>query len=91
MTRPKRPFNPASCPGCQVDPQDLGEIKGKLDMIHEAQKTMAQSHGAKLDALDGRMRKVETRSAVFSSGLGAAAGLTMAICVEFVRNALRRS
>lgn len=87
MTRPKRPFNPASCPGCQVDPQDLGEIKGKLDMIHEAQK----SHGNKLDALDGRMRKVETRSAVFSSGLGAAAGLTMAICVEFVRNALRRS
>jgi len=91
MTRQKRPFNPATCSGCQVNPQDLGEIKGKLDMIHDTQKTMAESHGKKLDALDTRMRKVENRTAVLSSGLGAAAGLTVAVCMEFVRNALRRS
>ena len=87
MTRPKRQPAPTSCPGCQVDPQTLGEIKGKLDMIHETQ----QSHGQKLDAMDTRLRKVETRTAVTSSGLGAAAGLLMSIGVEIVRNLFRRS
>lgn len=87
MTRPKRQAIPPSCPGCQMNPQDLGEIKGTLNMIHETQKT----HGAKLDALDTRLRHVETRSAVTSSGLGAAAGLLMATGVELVRSLLRRT
>lgn len=87
MTRTKRPASSANCSGCSVNPQDLGEIKGKLDMVLDNQKV----HGTRLEAMDGRLRKVETKTAVVSSGLGAAAGLTMAICVEFVRNALRRS
>lgn len=87
MTRAKRQAAPSSCPGCQVDPQTLGEIKGKLDMIREAQT----DHGKKLDALDGRLRTVENKSATFSAGMGAVAGLLMATCVELVRNVLRRS
>lgn len=87
MTRPKRQPIVASCPGCQVNPQDLGEIKGTLKMIHETQT----DHGKKLDALDGRLRAVENKSATFSAGMGAAAGLLMATCVELVRNVLRRS
>lgn len=62
--------------------QLLGEMKGKLDMIHEAQL----AHGAKLDVLDTRLRKTENRTAV----MGAAAGLCMAVCVEFVKGILRR-
>ena len=44
MTRRKT----AACPGCQLDPMLLGEIRGKLDLIHDGQK----SQGAKLDALE---------------------------------------
>jgi hypothetical protein len=71
-----------ACPG-DCGEQLLGEMKGKLDMIHEAQL----SHGAKLDALDARLRTTENRTAV----LGATAGLCMAVCVEFVKGILRRS
>jgi len=81
MTR-RRAQAPASCPG-GCSQQLLGEMKGKLDMIHETQK----AHGAKLDALDTRLRKTENRTAV----MGAAAGLCMAVCVEFVKSILRRS
>ena len=88
MTRSRRQPAPAPlCSGCQVDPQALGQVQGKLDLLIDGQK----AHGAKLEAMDGRLRKVETRTAVTSSGLGAAAGLIMATCVELVRNALRRS
>lgn len=77
MTRRRTPPTPGS------SEQLLGEMKGKLDMIHEAQI----AHGAKLDALDARLRQTENRTAV----TGAAAGLCMAVCVEFVKGILRRS
>ena len=83
MTRRRTPLLPRPvCPGGR-DEQVLGEMKGKLDMIHEAQVT----HGQKLDALDSRLRKTENRTAT----MGAAAGLCMAICVEFVKSILRRN
>jgi len=83
MTR--RRVVPFPRPICQEGCGDqlLGEMKGKLDMIHEAQI----SHGAKLDALDGRLRRTENRTAV----MGATAGLCMAVCVEFVKGILRRN
>lgn len=75
---PPRPLCPQGC-----SDQLLGEMKGKLDMIHEAQI----AHGRKLDAMDARLRKTENRTAV----MGAAAGLCMTVCVEFVKGILRRS
>jgi len=79
MSRHRMPSTARNAGGSE---QLLGEMKGKLDMIHETQI----AHGAKLDALDTRLRKTENRTAV----TGAAAGLCMAVCVEFVKGILRR-
>jgi len=73
MNRRKSP-PPGLCPGCQYDPQLSGEIKGKLDMIHEGVK----GHAARLDGLDARLRSVENKGAV----AGAVAGLLMAVGVN---------
>jgi len=79
--RSRLPSHP--CSGCALDSQLLGEVKGKLDMIHEAQK----AQGTKLDAIEVRMRKTENRTAA----LGGAAGLCMALCTEFIKTILRRT
>lgn len=75
------PPRPLCTEGCGE--QLLGEMKGKLDMIHETQI----AHGRKLDTLDTRLRQTENRTAA----MGAAAGLCMAVCVEFVKGILRRN
>ena len=82
MTR-RKPIPSNFCPGCQLDPTLLGEVRGKLDMIHETQQT----HGRKLDAMDVRMRKNENRMAA----IGGAAGLIVSIGIEFAKSAFRRS
>ncbi|NOR70008.1 MAG: hypothetical protein GQ532_10010, partial [Methylomarinum sp.] len=48
----------------------LGELKGKMDMMLENQK----SHGKKIDALDSRLGKVEIKAAtngMFAGGIAA--------------------
>ena len=82
--RPSPPTCPQTC-GC--DPLLLGRIEGTLSQVLQNQ----EHHGAKLEAVDARLRGVETKTAVFSAGMGAAAGLLMAVCVESVRGILRRS
>lgn len=71
MTSP-RPRRAPACPGCNE--LLLGEIKGTLDMVRQDQ----QRHGAKLEALDGRLRSVENRSAV----AGAVGGALMAVGIN---------
>lgn len=56
----------------------LGEIKGKLDMVIANQET----HGAKLDSMDGRLHKVEAKSAAFGAGAGALVSVGLAILIE---------
>lgn len=68
--RPRR--KPAAA--CSCDPQLLGEIKGKLDMIHEGQKT----HGQQLEGLDARIRSQENKGAI----AGAVGGLLVALGVS---------
>jgi hypothetical protein len=77
----RRRMQTAASPQASTD-RLLGEMKGQLDMIHEAQL----AHGTKLDTLDTRLRHTENRTAV----MGAAAGLCVAVCVEFVKGILRR-
>lgn len=87
MTR-VRAKSTAQSTGCRGGCNELllGRIDGKVDALLDNQK----AHGAQLLALDTRLRRVETRSAVISAGLGAAAGVVMALCTEFVKGILTR-
>lgn len=69
--RPRR--KPA--PACSCDPQLLGEIKGKLELIHEGQK----EHGKQLTSMDARLRTQENKGAI----AGAVGGALMALGVSF--------
>jgi hypothetical protein len=62
----------------------LGEIKGKLDMVISNQK----AHGEKLDSVDGRLRKVEARSAMLGAGAGAMVSVGVAIMIEKGKRAI---
>jgi hypothetical protein len=55
----------------------VGEIKGKLDMIHEAQR----EHGQKLESFDARLRAVETKGAL----AGAAAAVFMTLGLDILK------
>jgi hypothetical protein len=55
----------------------VGEIKGKLDMIHEAQR----EHGQKLESFDARLRSVETKGAL----AGAAAAVFMTLGLDILK------
>lgn len=58
--------------------QLLGEIKGKLDLVilnqGEANK--------KLDVMDGRLRRVETRSAITGAASGGLVSVGIALMIE---------
>lgn len=56
----------------------LGEIKGKLDLVIGNQ----DAHATKLDGLDTRLRKVETRAAVGGALSGGLVSVGVAIMVE---------
>ncbi len=58
----------------------LGEIKGRLDHIQSDQEVLIQ----KIDAMDGRLRKVETRSALN----GAVSGGVVAVGLALIKNML---
>jgi len=75
MTEPRR--RKPTAPTCGCDPQLLGEIKGKLDMIHEGQ----QAHATQLNAMDGRLRSVETKGAL----AGAAAAMFMTLGLDLLK------
>lgn len=56
----------------------LGEIKGKLDLVIGNQ--VAQ--GEKLDGLDNRLRKVETRAAMNGAVSGGLVSVGVALLIE---------
>ncbi|AFL76220.1 hypothetical protein [Thiocystis violascens] len=58
----------------------LGEIKGRLDHIQNDQVVLIR----KIDAIDGRLRTVETRSAIN----GAVTGGVMAVGIALIKSAL---
>lgn len=61
----------------------IGRLEGKLDGIAETQK----KHDKRFDQLDTRIRRQET----FAAGLGAVAGLVIAIGVESVKSMFRKN
>ena len=58
--------------------RSLGQIEGRLKGIESTQSM----HTGKLDGIDGRLRKVETRAA----GTGALAGGIVAVGVQLLVN-----
>ena len=56
----------------------LGEIKGKLDMVI----TNQQEHGAKIESIDNRLHRVESKSAMLGAGAGALVSVGLAILIE---------
>ncbi len=56
----------------------LGEIKGKLDLVISNQDTQ----GAKLDGLDSRLRKVETKAAGYGAVAGGMVAVGVALLIE---------
>jgi hypothetical protein len=64
---------------CQTCSQGkaLGRLEGKMDAVLSLQ----EAHGAKIDALDTRLRSVENRSAI----AGAAAALMVTLGLDLVR------
>lgn len=63
--------------------RDLGEIKGKLDMILEGQKTLA----GRQESMDTRLRQVENRSAI----MGAAGAILVTVGLELGRFILKKA
>ncbi|TYP84721.1 MULTISPECIES: hypothetical protein [Nitrosomonas] len=56
----------------------LGEIKGKLDLMIERQ----DESNARLDKLDNRLRKVETKSAINGAISGGLVSVGVALMIE---------
>lgn len=56
----------------------LGEIKGKLDMVI----TNQEAHGAKIESIDSRLHRVESKSAMLGAGAGALVSVGLAILIE---------
>lgn len=56
----------------------LGEIKGKLDLVIANQ----DAQGTKLDGLDTRLRKVETRAALNGAVSGGLVSIGVALMIE---------
>lgn len=58
--------------------QLLGEIKGKLDLVILNQRETNN----KLGAMDGRLRRVETRSAITGAVSGGLVSVGIALMIE---------
>jgi hypothetical protein len=56
----------------------LGEIKGKLDLVIERQ----DEGNTRLDKLDNRLRKVETKSAINGAISGGLVSVGVALMIE---------
>jgi len=56
----------------------LGKIEGKLDMVISNQ----DRHSEKMDGMDGRLRHVETRSALVSAGAASIISVGIALAIE---------
>lgn len=56
----------------------LGKIEGKLDMVIANQETQ----GEKIDVMDTRLRKVETKSTMLGAGAGALVSVGVALMIE---------
>lgn len=63
----------------------LGEIKGLVQGLKDGQDQQAKrldAVGSRLDGMDERLRKVETKSAVFGALSGGAMSIGMALIIE---------
>lgn len=56
----------------------LGKIEGKLDMVIANQETQ----GEKIDVMDTRLRKVETKSTLLGAVAGALVSVGVALTIE---------
>ncbi len=56
----------------------LGELRGKMDMVISNQ----QRHDDRFDAIDGRLRKVETKSALTGALSGGLVSVGVALMIE---------
>lgn len=56
----------------------LGEVSGKLDVVMANQ----DKSDAKIDGMDNRLRKVETRSTMLGAGAGALVSVGVALMIE---------
>ena len=62
----------------------LGEIKGKLDLVIQNQ----DSQNNKIDGLDARLRKVETKAAMNGAVAGGVVGIAIALAQEKLKTVL---
>ncbi len=62
----------------------LGEIKGKLDLVIENQKTQ----GTMIQGIDRRLQRVEKKAAVDGALTGALASIGISLTVEGVKRHL---
>jgi len=58
--------------------QMLGEMKGKLEMVIANQ----ERHDSRFDSIDGRLRKVETKSALTGALSGGIVSIGVALMIE---------
>jgi len=56
----------------------LGEIKGKLDQMITGQEEIK----GKVNGMDNRLRRVETRSTLLGAGAGAIVSVGVALMIE---------
>lgn len=56
----------------------LGNIEGKLDMVISGNNEMKD----KIDSIDKRLQKVETRAAVLGAGAGTVVSVGVALMIE---------
>ena len=56
----------------------LGQIKGQLDQVIKGQEETK----TQLGSIDGRLRKVETRSTMLGAGAGALVSVGVALMIE---------
>ena len=56
----------------------LGEIKGKLDLVISNQ----DAQGTKLDGLDNRLRRVETKAASYGAVAGGLVSVGIGLLIE---------
>lgn len=66
--------------GCDTQ-RTLGRLEGLLQAVREAQ----EAHGATLSGIDGRLQRVEQKTAVTGAAGGTLAGLAVATAVELLK------
>lgn len=65
----------------------IGKLEGKLDAVYETSK----SNSTKLDTMDGRLRSVENKSAVYGSIGGTVAGVGVSLLVASLKDKIGMS